>query len=717
MKFDSKLIPPAKLSTDFFKFFIFFREGEQGGRRGAKRNSPKKRLTAPRDSLEKSSMNNESVFHRWNFFKAGGAYQASISTPEDIKNIGSLDKKLWAALACPVNGLSFDKKLLDILCVKNDGKIRHGDIVAAAKWTCENLVDVSVLLDSPKALTLTNINTESEEGRTLLASAKIVLANLGKPDAEEISLSDFDDPQKIFANSAFNADGIITEAAFDDPAMKALFADILSVSEAKVDRSGGAGIDRADIEKFFADAASFVNWQNARNADPAILPLGGATDAAYSLYQSIKAKIDDFFTRVEIVAFDASASAAVNATAEQFAKMLSSDIAGSSSELAALPVSAVSADGVLDLEGAVNPAWKAALANFAESVAKPICGTSKISKAQWLQIGSAFAPFAAWLAANPNVAAEKIGLERLGQIVSENRIAELLEAIDKDASLAQEVENIGKAEKLVRLCCGLCELMRNFVNFQTFYKDKAAAIFQFGELYIDGRMCGLCIKVNDVAKHAAMAALSYGYLLYCVCKRKGEADIEIAAMVTSGDSDNLIVGRNGLFYDRQGRAWDATVTKIVDNPIGIAQAFFAPYKRFVKWISEQIAKRASAADAEATASLQKGAAVDAKTKKLDLGTVAALGVAVGGITTALGIFIEAFLGLGYWLPLGIIGIILAISLPSMILAALKLRMRNLAPLLDANGWAVNNKAGVSIAFGTHLTQTAKRRKSNTDRQK
>jgi len=50
---------------------------------------------------------------------------------------------------------------------------------------------------------------------------------------------------------------------------------------------------------------------------------------------------------------------------------------------------------------------------------------------------------------------------------------------------------------------------------------------------------------------------------------------------------------------------------------------------------------------------------------------------------------------------------LSISGPSMILAWLKLRKRNLAPLLDANGWAINARATINIVFGKTLTHLAK----------
>jgi len=54
----------------------------------------------------------------------------------------------------------------------------------------------------------------------------------------------------------------------------------------------------------------------------------------------------------------------------------------------------------------------------------------------------------------------------------------------------------------------------------------------------------------------------------------------------------------------------------------------------------------------------------------------------------------------------LIGVVLAVSLPSMVTAAMKLRQRNLAPLLDANGWAVNSQAKVNISFGRSLTSVA-----------
>jgi hypothetical protein len=227
------------------------------------------------------------------------------------------------------------------------------------------------------------------------------------------------------------------------------------------------------------------------------------------------------------------------------------------------------------------------------------------------------------------------------------------------------------------------------------------------------------LRVEDAGKHATMAGLAGTYLAYCDCVRKGTGEkMQIVAAFTGGDSDNLMVGRNGIFFDTKARDWDATITKIVDNPISIRQAFFAPYKKLVRMIEEQVAKRAATADAAADAKLAAAAqttggaappkpAEPPPQAKIDTGTLAAIGLVLTTLLGALGGIFGRILGLVWWqIPLAFLAIILAISIPSTIIAFLKLRRRNLGPILDANGWAVNAKAKMNVPFGGSLTGVA-----------
>src|SRR3954470_16195852 len=122
--------------------------------------------------------------HHWHFFRAGGFDQVKIKSGADIAHLDQLDPKLWVALACPTTGLEFDSKTLALLDLDKDGRIRVPEIVAAAKWTCANLKNPDSLLKSSPSLPLAEINTETPEGMQLFCSAKQILANLGKKDAD-----------------------------------------------------------------------------------------------------------------------------------------------------------------------------------------------------------------------------------------------------------------------------------------------------------------------------------------------------------------------------------------------------------------------------------------------------------------------------------------------------------------------------------------------------
>lgn len=39
-----------------------------------------------------------------------------------------------------------------------------------------------------------------------------------------------------------------------------------------------------------------------------------------------------------------------------------------------------------------------------------------------------------------------------------------------------------------------------------------------------------------------------------------------------------VIRRNGIFYDRSGKDWDAGIVKIIENSISLKQAFWLPTK-------------------------------------------------------------------------------------------------------------------------------------------
>ena len=492
--------------------------------------------------------------YKWTFATVGNVTRVRISSGEDIRHLGELDKKMWTVLSCPTTGLEISEESLKAMDLDNDGKLRLKEVVAAADWLCATLKDPQTLLEQSDSIAMDNIADEGLRvtGERLQKDGKVSLADVQ------------------------------------------------------------AAIDAVTIEEQAVPAA----------------PLEADVIAAYKEKQ---AEYAAYFEQEKL--------------------------------------------------------QKLGLALIPEDAPKP-----GMTKAKWEEMGKQIADWETAKAA-----------------------AEGANAAALDAAKAEFMP----LKKLLLLHRDFYRLLRNFITLEDFYdgKDETIASFQAGTLVIDQRACHLCMRVHDPQKHDAQAPLSGIYLLYCNCEsKKLGKSMQIVAAMTQGEIKNLTVGKNAVFYDNDGNDYDATVTKIIDNPISILQAFWTPYRKFANWIEEKINKSAAEKDAKAFDDLT--AKADAATSKeggeaakpaFDIakfaGIFAAIGMALGMIGTALVNVAKGLHGFAWWqYVLIFVCILLVISGPSMIMAWLKLRRRNLAPVLNANGWAVNSDALISVLFGRTLTE-------------
>lgn len=657
--------------------------------------------------------------HKWKFFSAGGFYQVRLESGADLLALRELDQKLWVALACPTKGIEFDQRTLELIDVDKDGRIRAPEFIEAVEWAGARLKNADVLVDGADALALSAIDDTHAEGKALLEAANTILEGLGDPNSNTLSVAQMQEAMRAFAQMPFNGDGVVPPESASDPEVAEALADIVATQGGVADRSGRAGVDADTVARFYADAQANAAWLAEARDNAALLPLGATTNAAVEAYSTVRAKIDDYFARCRLVAFDARAQSTINGEEGAYVALTSDAMTLDAHELDAFPLAQISGGRPLPLGAGLNPAWTARVRAFRQEIVIPLLGdVETLDEAQWLDVRERMAPHLAWQGRKAGASVEALGEAKI-QAYAEGKAREAIEALlAADAAKTPVAEGIEAVERLVRYNRDLMRLANNFVSFSEFYGRKDKAVFQAGRLYLDQRSCDLVMRVDDAARHATLAPLSRAYLVYCDCVRSGGEKMTIVAAITAGDVDNLMVGRNGVFYDRDGNDWDATVTRIVDNPISLRQAFWSPYKKVARFVEDQINKRAAEAEKAGedrvmgAATELDGAASGSKTdakpapKKFDIGVLAAIGVAVGGVTAALGAMLQAFFGLGLWMPLGVVGLLVLVSGPSMLLAWLKLRQRNLGPLLDANGWAVNALARINVPFGGSLTTVA-----------
>lgn len=654
--------------------------------------------------------------YAWKYCSIGGMTRVSIKSGEDIRHLGELDQKLWTVLSCPVAGLEFPEKTLKFIDSDNDGRIRVKEIVDTANWLCSVLKDPDLLLQGSDSLAISAFNQEDPQGKILHDSAKHILTNLGL-EKDSISIADTADSTAIFAGTRFNGDGIITPASTDDAELKATIEAIIASVGGSADRSGENGVNAAQIEAFYGACADYIAWRDAAEADKEnIFPYGEKTEEALAACESVKAKVKDWFTRCTLASYDENSAASLEMSTAKISGLADMDLSECGDQIAACPLAHIEKDGKLEFKK-VNPAWKAAM----EKVHGLLFPDKKsIDEAEWNEALARFDAYKAWKGSKKGAAVEGLGEEAVRGWLKADRKADLDALVAEDLALEAEAKAIDNVDKFLWLFRDFYTLLKNYVTMPDFYdswKGETKAIFQAGTLYIDQRSLDLCIKVADMGKQAEVVASSGMYLIYCNCtsKVKGQT-MTIAAALTDGEVDNLRVGQNAVFYDRNGLDWDAVVTKIVDNPTSIRQAFWSPYRKLANTIQDRISKKAAEKESKVNAGLTEKANnaqlnTDPKLETIKstfdiakfAGIFAAIGMGVGFIGSAIAKLIAPW----YNIFICFFVLVLVISGPSMFMAWLKLRKRNLGPVLNANGWAINSRLLVNIKFGATLTHLAK----------
>ena len=665
--------------------------------------------------------------YKWEFENIGGCSRVKISSGNDIAHLDELDIKMWTVLSCPVKGLEIEEKSLKYMDRDADGKIRVNDVISVAKWMTGALKNPDLLLEGKDSVSIDEINADDATGLKLSKAAKQILANLGK-EGDRISLADTADSAAIFAKTRYNGDGIITVASTDDAAEKEVIAAAVAATGGSMDRSGEMGVTAAQLEQFYTELKAYSDWCAAEVG----APFADKTDAVIAAYQALDAKMKDFFMRSRLATFSPDSTSALDVQTSRIEAISAENLSAKGDEIASYPIARITGKEELDLTASINPAWAAQFNVVKEAAIE--AGKKTLTEADWAAIGAKFAAYTAWKAAKAGASVEGLGIGKVNEILKQDQKQALLDIVAQDLALKEEAENIDMVDMFLHMLRDFYRLLKNFITFHDFYnKDKkVGAIFQSGTLIIDQRACRFCMKVDNMGAHNAMAATSGMFLVYCDCTTKtSPAKLQIVAAVTVGEVGNLIVGKNAVYYDNAGVEWDAVITKVVDNPISVAQAFWSPYRRMSTAIENLINKSAAEKDAkmmaDATAKINAAptslpaapaagaegeAAKPAATPPFDIakfaGIFAAIGMAVGMIGTALSSLAMGIYALKWWqLVLSFLGLMLIISGPAMVLAWMKLRRRNIAPLLNANGWAVNAAAKISIPFGATLTDVAK----------
>lgn len=668
--------------------------------------------------------------HQWRFQRFGGSNQVQLNTGDDIKALSTLNPKLWMALSCPVAGLEFDQNLLKLLDMNGDHRIRIAEVLAAIDWLKPRLNDFSSLIEHPEWIDLTNLCTDTAEGQRLLSTANAILANLNNVEQQKITLTEIQESSAINAKKLYNGDGIFSASPELPEPMQHFIQLAIAIAGSVPDANTEKGINLEIATEFVNYIQRYNDWHH--NFKALQTDFGDDTAPIWTLIQVLKPKIDDYFLRTNLASYAPQAQESLNVDQKYIVPMDNGIL--DDTQLSELPLSKIEANAPLPLQSGLNPIWQARIEQFAHYCHAFISDPAVLTHKEWREIQTKLSSYQSLITEKPvltiktleapTMTVEELTPEQIELILTPNLLSELKAMVAQDLDTPISAQNLLELEHLATYHLSLYRFLNNFVSFNDFFSLSRKAAFQSGELYLDGRCCTFCCEVTDIAKHSVLATYSALYLIYCHCTRKkptGDPELDnktIVAAMTAGDGLFLVEGRNGLYLDHSNQDWDATIVKIIKNPISIRQAILEPYRRIGYFITEQINKWATNKDSammeNTTQKITEASTTTATTpeaNKFDIaksaGIFAAIGLALGALGTAIASIASSLFALHWWqIPFVFLGIFIIISGPSVILAWIKLYGRKLAPFLEASGWATNSNTKINFYLGNKLTSRA-----------
>lgn len=664
---------------------------------------------------------------KFTFQRFGRAYHLRIDSAQQLADALELDQTHWVATSAPIDTIRSDRTFLEMLDCDHDGRIRAAELKLGVRWLLDHLSDTAGLTQRSTVLSLKAINQQSETGRRIHASVEKMLAHVHQPGSTHISLEQIRRIKADAKGTPVSEAGVVLPEAAGDQATRQLIQDVLGTIGGAAHPSGREGISQQQLDDFLAQVGAYLDWQARGRLDPGqsssdVLPRGTQTPEAFALLSGLAAKLDQYFAQCRALALDPSLATQLPPRPETLRETDFADPAAIGQLLAAAPLAPPRADGILDRGDVINPHYAPQLEQLWECVLTPLgCTTRRqLSQDKWQAARQRFAAYQSWLKAKPPDGVAALGTERLEACMDHDGAQAVADLIACRRQTAFQLENVRLVEKLVLFQAHMLEFANNFISFPHLYAADSRAMFDVGNLIMDGRRFNLAVKVEHRAEHAAVAAASDMFVLYVhVAAHQNTKPYEVAVPVTAGEQGNLVVGKRGIFEDLDRNQWDARVVQIIENPISLNEAVVAPFKRIAQLIGGKIEQMTSSAEKKLDTTTQQtltrvetavtdrpaAAAPSAGGRGLMAGgMLAGGGLALAAVGSALTYIAKAVVNQPVIIIGGVGCAVLAVLLPGLLLAGLKLRRRDLAAVLEGAGWAINARMCLSRPQRRYFTE-------------
>ncbi|MFO0558502.1 MAG: hypothetical protein U0269_10835 [Polyangiales bacterium] len=664
------------------------------------------------------------------FKKFAGSLQLQIESFDELLSAIEIPKTQWVATAAPVAAFNCDKKFLELLDNDHNGRVRTEELCEAIRWTAKMLKDRKGVEERSDTLVLSRL---AKDATVLEQAANLVLEALGKGGDSTLSLAQLRESTAALRASHFNGDGIIAPEKFSER-LSTVAKAIMTLSAEAKNAADKPGVSAAMVAHF-REARTAAKAHLAKKKDAYVW--ADASEPRAAAVAAVKARVDEYFLQCRLVAAQADAAGSLKPALD--------GVAGSAEKLlaalSATPIAPPSAEGNLTWSKLFRGKDFEALETLRKDAFEPVFSAGPaMSEGQWRELVAKADAINAWKDAAAADKAIALGAEL--DLIKDDELSAIEAECAKDTERKPMLDAVADLEKLVLFQRWLMAFANNFIAMPDLYDPTRAALFERGSLVLSGRLFTFSALVPDRGVHAALSEKGTMFTMYVKvdASKAGKDPYEVAIPVTAGTSEGIEVGKRGVFRDHENNEFDATVVQVIRQPVSLWEAMVMPYQKIGRFVSSKIegftsegdkalekqlestyASTHSAATSGANAGATAAAAAATQPNRPGTpatpgapatpaanapqspgalaGTVAALGVGVGMIV---GAFTSLFTALSSMNPMQLVGAMLGlvavVSIPSAVFAWLKLRKRDIAIVLEGQGWALNER----ILLGKHL---------------
>ena len=654
----------------------------------------------------------------------GGSRQMLIAKGEDLRVIASMDVAHWAMTGTQTDSLICNKDFLTAMDSDQNNRIRCDEVKAALNWIFARLKDLSGFERKSDSIRLADLNLDTAEGKTMYDAIQVALANLGCPDAKEISFSQISDHEKLVSAALQNGDGVIPPEPVekDDPLAADCIRSIMKLTGSKKDLSGADGIDKELLAKFEKLAADYLVWISEYDAAPEkMLPYGEKTGALFNAMTAIAEKTDSFFRSAATLRFGNVSRGASDTLAYD---PLAPETVSNFLEKSPIANPAETAELVRGSD-TLNPLWREKVNAFFDALdAAEGSPVAKLDVDSWNALKAKLAPYGGWSSRKNTDIFDAFDRKQLRSYAEKNVYAVLYKLIENDVAVSTDLANCKEVRKLILFQQYMMDFLNNFVCLHNLFDPDLPSMIQVGKLVMDGRMFTLCTLVPNVAEHKKIVMESDICVMYLDVVRKTGADqksMKIAVAVTSGHVRNIFIGKCGVFYTEDGAVWDAKIFDFVRQPVSVSEAIKEPFYKFAEFIQRQadklFATRSKQYESNVSNSIQAHAQPAGKPAPPPApaavpgapgagGPMMLLsgGLGIAALGSAFAFIASSLQGISFSTVMAVLlGIMLIFGGPIILISLIKLFNRNLSRFFEANGNAINMKMRLSLKMGRFFT--------------